>query len=330
MATLNSLKLALRQNSLEGAPTQRLRLSDRQYSDGFSILAKRRESMMYKDFIIPQLCHLLPPLFHLRASISILEIGLGPESVLFYLPEYLRQRITKYTAFEPNKLFAKKLEARLGSSTGTGSSMPGLDSLAIVHQVSFDPYSPHASDTGPGRHESNEKFDLILFCHSLYGINPKRRIIDKALEILAEQPASGMVVVFHREGSLRLDGLVSHKMASYPAGTVCVPDDNKSLDQFAAFVAGFTLPNDEAIRTDWRKTCRDLGHRDLSHPDQLVFSSPDMMVAFQKSATAWLELVKDVPVLSKNLQVKNREARLHLPACIAQPKDLYQIQKCVL
>ncbi|CAG8118900.1 unnamed protein product [Penicillium salamii] len=330
MATLNSLKRTLRQNSLEGAPTQRLRLSDGQYSDGFSILAKGRESMMYKDFIIPQLCHLLPPLFHLRASISILEIGPGPESVLFYLPEYLRQRITKYTAFEPNKLFAKRLEARLGSSTGTGSSMPGLDSPAIVHQVSFDPYSPHTSDTGPGGHESIEKFDLILFCHSLYGINPKRRIIDKALEILAENPASGMVVVFHREGSLRLDGLVSHKTASYPAGTVCVPDDNKSLDQFAAFVAGFTLPNDEAIRTYWRKTCRDLGHRDLSHPDQLVFSSPDMMVAFQKSATAWLELVKDVPVLSKNLQVKNREARLHLPACIAQPKDLYQTQKCVL
>ncbi|CAG8229257.1 unnamed protein product [Penicillium salamii] len=330
MATLDSLKLALKQSSREGAPTQRLRLSDKQYRDGFNIIAKGRESMMYKDFIIPQLCHLLPSLFHLRANVSVLEIGPGPESVLFNLPEYLRQRITKYTAFEPNKLFAKKLEARLGSSTGTGSSLPGLDSPAIVHQDSFDSYSPHASDTGPDGYESNEKFDLILFCHSLYGINPKRSVIDKALGFLAEKPASGMVVVFHREGSLRLDGLASHKTASYPVGTVCVPDDNRSLDRFAAFVAGFTLPNDEAIRTDWRKTCRDLGHRDLSHPGQLVFSSPDMMVAFQKSATALLELDQDVLVIFGNLHVKNREACFHHPACIAQPTDLDQIQKCVL
>ena len=328
MATLNSLKVALRQSDNQMTPALGSPLSEEQYRDGFSILAKGSHLTVYKDFIVPQLCHLLVPLLHLRARFSILEIGPGPESVLTHLPEYLRARITKYTAYEPNKIFASSLETHLGSSVGTKPPFPSLDGPAILHQAPFDPYYENGSDLSASGHES-EKFDLVLFCHSMYGMKEQNKCINKALGMLAGMPAIGMVVVFHRDGSLSLGGLACDQTASFPTGTVCVPDDNASLDCFASFVSGYSSHNFETIRLGRREVCRELGRRDVSHPDHLVFSSPEIMVTFKKSATALSKLKGKVPLLFGNREVKNREARLSKPSCVVRPSEIYHIQRCV-
>jgi len=115
MATLDSLKLALRQKATTTATASSPKqpLSDPQYSAGFDILVRGPGWMTYQDFIITQLSQLLAPLF----NISILEIGPGPNSLLGYLPGHLRQKIKRYTAFEPNGLFATKLKEWLCSTS---------------------------------------------------------------------------------------------------------------------------------------------------------------------------------------------------------------------
>src|SRR4051794_3820641 len=110
MTTLHSLKQALRQKATATAPSLKQPLSDTQYSAGFDILVQDSGWATYRDFIIPQLSQLLAPLFHSRIQISVLEIRPGPNTVLGYLPGHLRNKITKYTAFEPNELFATKLK----------------------------------------------------------------------------------------------------------------------------------------------------------------------------------------------------------------------------
>ena len=65
MATINTLKHALRQKALDVALTLSLTqpLSDIQYSNDFDILNSGPGWLTYQDFIIPQLAQLLEPLF---------------------------------------------------------------------------------------------------------------------------------------------------------------------------------------------------------------------------------------------------------------------------
>ncbi|KAJ4321827.1 hypothetical protein N0V84_005122 [Fusarium piperis] len=303
MATLDSLKKALREKTT--APSSMThRLSESQYLRGFRTLT--RGSTVYEDFIIPQLAKLVP-LVNSDSPISVLEIGPGPKSVLGHLPDYLRNKVGNYSAFEPNELFVSLLEDWF-----TESPLLRLGSPPDIRPIPFDLNSA-VHDIG--------KFDLIVFCHSMYGMAPKRTYIERALEMLADR---GLVVVFHRE-SPDFDGLVCKHTASFPTGVTRVPQDDKSLDFFASFIAGFDVHHVPTLRPEWRKICRDLGRPDGGH---LLFSSPEIMVAFNQHATALPKLMAMVPLI-KDKTVKNREARLHQPTAVMRPTRIQHVQQCV-
>ena len=332
MATLDSLKQALRQKANVTASSPKQPLSDTQYSAGFDILVRGSEWMTYQGFIIPQLSQLLDPLFNSRIHISALEIGPGPKSLLGYLPGRLRRKIRKYTAFEPNGLFATRLEEWLCSASETESPLPCLENPPNIHRIPFVLQNNIRSGTSTGTRDNDEKYDIILFCHSMYGMKPKHRFIERALEMLVERPQGGMMAVFHRDGALHLDGLVCHRTASFPTGVVSVANDDETLDSFAPFVAGFIMQDvdvDKAIRVDWREVCRALARREKAHPDQLLFSSPYVMAAFTQHATKLPELTAQVPLMKGDKTVKNREARLHRPASIIRPTEVRHVQQCV-
>lgn len=319
MATLDSLKQALRQKDKTTASSLKQPLSDTQYSAGFDILVRGSGWITYQDFIIPQLSQLLATLLTSRNYISALEIGPGPKSLLGYLPGRLRRMVRKYTAFEPNDLFATRLEEWLCSTSETEPPLLCLENPPDIHRIPFG----LQDNVGNSTSNDDEKYDIILFCHSMYGMKPKRRFIERALEMLVEQPQGGMVAVFHRDGALHLDGLVCHETASFPTGVVSVANDDEVLNGFASFVAGFTMQDvdlDKAIRDDWRKVCRALGHREEAHPDHLFFSSPNVMAAFTQHATTLPELTAQVPLVKGDKIVKNQEARLHQAYACPLPK----------
>ncbi|PTB70811.1 hypothetical protein BBK36DRAFT_1134069 [Trichoderma citrinoviride] len=330
MATLQSLKQALRQKAT--SPTKPL--TDEQYSAGLDILLQGPGWTNYQDFIIPQLSQLLTPLFNSRVCTSVLEVGPGPKSVLGHLPDPLRRKITRYAAFEPNGLFAAKLEQWLLPSPETESPLPCLRSLPDIYQ------EPFALDSCKGRstgitNDDQERFDVVLFCHSMYGMNgklPKRKFVERALEMLAVQPEGGVVVVFHRDGTPGFDGLVCHQTVPFPAGIVRVVDNDKVLDRFAAFIAGFVMQDkdaDEAIHAEWRKLCRAMGRREEARPDHLLFSAPDVMMAFTHHATTLPELEAQVPLAKGDKIIKSWEARLHRPAAVVRPTEIGHVQQCV-
>ncbi|KAJ4258208.1 hypothetical protein NW762_008355 [Fusarium torreyae] len=178
MATLNTLKRALRQK-LDNTTSLTRALSNAQYSDGLDLLVHDAGLEVYQDFVIPQLSLLLAPLFNSRNQISVLEIGPGPKSV-GHLPSPLKPKIGKYTAFEPNLLFAARLEEWLNVSSEAGSSLPCLKSI-VVHR------KPFSLNSGTSAMEdTDEKFHVILFCHSMYGMNPKQPYIEQALGLLVQ------------------------------------------------------------------------------------------------------------------------------------------------
>lgn len=329
MATRNALKLALRQKTIAtGASSPTQPLSDSQYDAGFDILGQALRPI-YQDFIIPQLSQLVDSLCNSRTNIEVLEIGPGPESVLGHLPIGMRQKVKRYVAFEPNDLFATRLEECFRSTSETESPLSCLESSVVIHRIPFDLDSNKTTATAS---DGTEKFDLILFCHSMYGMKPKSKFIEPALGMLLEQPEGAMVVVFHRDGTMHLDGLVCHRTASLPTGVIRVADNNEVLDCFAPFIAGYVtqdVDTDTAVKSEWRKICRALGRCEEANPDHLLFSSPDIMVAFTRHATMLPELTAQVPVVIGEVKIKNREARLHHPASIIRPTEIQHIQQCV-
>ena len=328
MATLDALKKTLRQR-VEVTPNPGTQsLSEAQYSAGFDLLLQGSGQKTYDDFITPQLSLSLAPLLETRTSISILEIGPGPKSVLCNLPVKLRQGITRYAAFEPNNLFATRLEESLCSTPKTSSPLPCLERLPEIHRVPFCPEGSLISSTSDG----DEKFDVILFCHSMYGMKPKRSFIERALNMLHHYSKDGMVIVFHRDGSLHLNGLTCQRTSSFPAGSTRVADDDETLDCFAAFITGFIMQDSaerEAIQAVWREVCRSIGRREEAHPDHLFFSSPDVMASFTKSATALPQLMVQVPAVIGKYEIKNREARLRQPASILRPTGIRHVQQLI-
>ncbi|KAL2193139.1 phosphoribosyl transferase domain protein [Corynascus similis CBS 632.67] len=329
MATLESLKRALRQKATVEVGAKQL-LSDAQYSAGYDAFTQGVGWITYQEFIIPQLSQLLTPLVNSHAHISVLEIGPGRTSILGYLPEHLRRKIKIYTAFEPNGLFATNLAEWLGSASGeTEFPLPSLETAPNIHQVPFivEDHGENRTNTGIGLGD-DDKYDVVLFCHSMYGMNPKHKFIRRALEMLVEQPQDGLVVVFHRDG-LYLDGLVCHRTASFPTGEIRVVDDDEALDSFSAFIAGFTT-QDATVQAGWRDICRSMGrHEGALCQGKLVFSAPEIMAAFTRHATALPELTAEVPLANGDRSVKNREARFHRPALIVRPTELRHVQYCV-
>ncbi|KAL4868422.1 hypothetical protein BDV12DRAFT_209237 [Aspergillus spectabilis] len=328
MATLDVLKQALREKAKEIASVSpKQALSDAQYSTGFDLLTQGEGWAIYRDFIIPQLADLLSPLFDSRDNVSVLEIAPGPKSVLGYLPHSLRQKITKYAALEPNNLFATRLEESLLSTEDV--FLPCVKSPLNVYRAPFV-LDGNTGHIGIGQ----DRFDIILFCHSMYGMKPKTRVIERALEMLVERPEGGMVVVFHRASSLHLGGLVCQQTASFPTGLVSVLNTDETIDGFARFVVGFAMQDvgaDKILRAEWRKVCRALGRLEATetHPVRLLFSAPDAMAAFTRHAIELPELTSEVPLLEGDKLIKNREACRYRPAAIVRPTEVQHVQKCV-
>lgn len=172
MATLQDLKLELRQKAASwGFPIQPL--TDEEYSDGFEIFMRHAARTTYRDFIIPQLTQLLTPPINNRDLFSILEIGPGPESVLEHLPIQFRRKIRAYTAFEPNSLVATRLEDRFCSNSDS-SSLP-FPCLSQGVEIQRRPFVLEDAEGGimVDINSSKTQYDIILFCHSMYGMEPK-------------------------------------------------------------------------------------------------------------------------------------------------------------
>ncbi|KAF2688193.1 phosphoribosyl transferase domain protein [Lentithecium fluviatile CBS 122367] len=329
MATLTSLKAALRQKATEKAPSSpQVRLSPLQYSAGFDILS-RGGNTTYASFILPQLSSLLIPFFASRDSISVLEIGPGPVSILGYLPGFLRRKIRRYAAFEPKELFAVSLEHSLSEDQKMKEgSLPWLERPPDIRTMPFD----LEANGGSGIGADGDKYEIILFCHSMYGMRPKHAFIEKALKMLVEEPQGGMVIVFHRDEVLDLNGLVCHRTASFPTGVIRVANNDEALDCFARFIEGFVMQYeevDEALRIECRKVCRALGRYEEAYPDHLLFSAPEVMLVFTPHSTALPELTAHVPLVKGEMTVKNREAQLHRPAAIVRPTEIRHVQECV-
>src|SRR6201999_3175581 len=176
-------------------------------------------------------------------------------------------------AFEPNSLFATRLEEWLCSTSETESPMPCLESRPNIRRIPFVLEDNIDGSTNTGTSDNDEKYDVILFCHSMYGMKPKRKFIERALEMLDERHQGGLVLVFHRDVDLHLDGLVCHRTASLPTGVVSVANDDETLDGFAPLVAGFVMQDsdvDKAVRFEWRKVCRASGRRKEALPGHLL------------------------------------------------------------
>ncbi|KAK1992087.1 hypothetical protein LX36DRAFT_662757 [Colletotrichum falcatum] len=327
MTTLDCLKLNLRQKAREDA-SSRQPLSDIQYSAGFDILTRGPGWKEYQDFIFPQLSQIFT---HIKAGslLSVLEVGPGQKSVIGYLPIGLRKKVRRYAAFEPNGLFATELGNWLSPTSNTEPPLPCLESVPDIYQAPYLPESPMDSGASSITRYGDDGFNIILFCHSMYGMKPKRKFVENALAMLVQQPDVGIVVVFQRDGTLHFDGLVGHRTASFPTGVVRVADDDEVLDSFASFIAGFSM-QDMDVRSEWRKVCRALGRREEgSNQGHLLFSSPGVMATFTRHSIMSPELEAQVPVVSENKIVKNREARMNRPASIFRPTEIRQVQQCV-
>jgi hypothetical protein len=196
MATLDSLKRTLRQKVTATASSLKQPLPDTQYSAGFDILVRDSGWMTYQDFIIPQLSKLLAPLFNSRIHISILDIGPGPRILLGCLPDRLRRKVKRYTAFEPKRLVCYKV-GRMALFYLRDRRPAALFRTSAQHPPNFHSFwrAGMGSVTSTCVIEDNEKYDIDLFCHSMYGMKPKDMFIERALEMLVEQPQGGMVVV---------------------------------------------------------------------------------------------------------------------------------------
>ncbi|KAM0229213.1 hypothetical protein ACHAP5_011720 [Fusarium lateritium] len=316
MASLNALKTALKQQVPDEASTKSL--SDKQYSDGFDMFLQHPGWETYKNFSIPQLSQQLAELSTSCSPISVLEIGPGPKSVLAYLPGSLRQRIIRYTAYEPNKLFAEELKEWL--STADEAPFPSSQA-AVVYQ------KPFGLSTRP-----QERYNVILFCHSPYGMILQVETVKNALSLLVEEPDDGLVIMFHRTGSLHLGHLVCHRSACFTDGAVRIKDNDSVLDKFAPFIAGFVLQDKderENFQAEWRRVCRAVGRRDEQRPRELVFDSPEVMMTFTRYSNNLSELAAQVPVVTGDYKVKNWEAQSRNPAAVVKPTSIAQVQQCV-
>lgn len=156
--------------------------------------------------------------------------------------------------------------------------------------------------------------------------------MEKALDMLVQDHDIAMVVIFHRDICLSLDDLVCYRTASFPTGITRVSDHDDDLDIFARFTAGFVPKNifeHEEVRGEWRKICRSLGRKEKANPKELIFDSPNVMMAFTRRATVLSELAMQVPKTPENSNVKSREASRQKPAARFRPTDLCHIQHCV-
>lgn len=328
MATLDVLKKTLRENVRAKYAQHVHALSEAQYNDGFELLRQGSETT-YRDFIIPHLIRLVGSLAMSHGSVAVLEIGPGPSTALASLPSHLRDKIRRYAAFEPNRLYAARLEQSLVSSKASGSVFPHLEARPTIKRGSFMLNTCESNKNG---FANDEKFDIVLFCHSLYGLQPKHKFIGQALGLLPHKSNGEMVVVFHRDDASRFDHLACHKPVYYHIARTLVADGDDDLYRFASFIAGCSPNSKESyvsIRHEWLEICRKLGRRDEAFPGQCVFSSPELMVIFTRQADGLRKLAAQVPTTVEDFPVKNREASRQNPAAIVHAKSIEHVQETV-
>lgn len=328
MASLTDLKKALTSAATTPSPTIKQRtLTDAEYCNGFQALLKGTEWKTYLDFIIPELYHLVDSKTRSCKAFSVLEIGPGPRSVLGYLPINLKRKITSYTAMEPNELCALHLKESLRITT-SGLRFPALQ-YECIHRTPFDVADDISSTLDYGVGSENVKFDLILLCHSMYGMGSKSGCIRRALDLLVEDPL-GTLVVFHRDGSLDLGSLVCQRKMSFPTGVASVPDSDEEIDRFASFITGIEFKETKcgnAVRDKWRDICRSLSSSKL--PRHLAFGSPNVMLTFTKRSLAFRELRENFNATVQQRHVKNCEASRHGLDLVLKPTSISQVQKCI-
>ncbi|KAF2754343.1 hypothetical protein EJ05DRAFT_457152 [Pseudovirgaria hyperparasitica] len=323
MTTLEDVKKHLRLEADAYMPFNRRPLTDEEYGNGFAIIRNGSGALIYENFIVPQLSRVTSYLLKFQTSLTCLEVGPGPRSVLGALPLDVRRSITKFDVFEPNVLFALELQEWLEPTTGIDPPFPSLCDKSTIHVERF------GIDSRPSIANSTPQYNLILFCQSLYGLSPKHEVVRQALSMATK---AGIVVVVHRGTSLDLGSLVCHDNVFDTTGQVQVEESDEALDRFSAFVAGFKpseVDTDKSIRPKWRAVCREYGKHEMSKPTRISFSCPTMMVTFNHGATALTELIDKVPIAEPGRRIKNSEARLNHPAAILRPKDHVQVQECV-
>ncbi|RGP67009.1 phosphoribosyl transferase domain [Fusarium longipes] len=316
MATLDTLATALKQKIPVKASTKAL--SDAEYQDGFDLFLYHDGWDNYRNFVIPKLSQLLDEQFRSRQAVSVLEIGPGPKSVLGYLPSFVVKKVASYTAYEPNQRFARRLKDWL-HPTEDASPFPSMN-ISSIHGEAF------TQDT-----ITNDKYHIILFCHSLYGMS-KDQVVRHSLHMLSEEPDEGIVVVCHRDGTVLLDNLVCQQSALFPEGTLRIKDSDSAIDTFTPFMAGCSI-QDAKIHNDlhieWRKLCRKLAQREDVRPSTLTFASPEVIMVFTQHATQLAELASLVPLVPEDYKVKNREAQSHAPAAVIRPTEVGHVQRCI-
>ena len=67
------------------------------------------------------------------------------------------------------------------------SPLPYLKSPPTIHRMPFLLEDNIGSGISTVTSDNDEKYDIILFCYSIYGIKPKHRFIERALEMLIDQ-----------------------------------------------------------------------------------------------------------------------------------------------
>jgi hypothetical protein len=111
-----------------------------------------------------------------------------------------------------------------------------------------------------------------------------------------------------------------------------VANDDASVDSFRAFIAGFAVQSAEAektVREQWRIACRTLGHSSEDYPKHLNSSTPQEILSFTKVATSLESLTPEGLMTLGENTVKNRDARLHIPAAIVRSQTIQQLQQYV-
>ncbi|RBR25779.1 uncharacterized protein FIESC28_01409 [Fusarium coffeatum] len=316
MATLDALRLALQRQIPETNSTKPL--SEAEYEEGFDLFRQHHGWTNYQDFVIPQLSRLLVPQLQSRTRISFLEIGPGPKSVLGYLPTSMRRNITKYTAFEPNSRFVRHLVKDL-NPTNENAPFPSLKALS-VHEL------PFTTDT-----KVDEKYHIIIFCHSLYGISSKEDVLRRSISLLATD-SDGILVVCHRDGAPQISNLVCHQSSLFPDGVVRIKDNDTTIDKFANFIAGHTVEDQEAkasMSINLREVCRALARHDNDHPGFLTFAAPEIVMTFNQHAKKLDELTDQVPLVTGNIKTKSRQVHFLPPAAVVRPTKMKQVRVCV-
>lgn len=195
--------------------------------------------MTYYDFIIPCLSELIKPFIRSYNSISVLEIGPSPKSILSHLPNHHRSKIGKYVTFKPNKLFAICLKDWLCNRDRGLCLFPNWLCRLIIHQEKFALLAEGICAIS-NSDQTSEKFYVMLFCHSMYGIQPRAEFIRRAIKFLVELPKNGLVIMFYRDEQWDLAGLIYHGQATHPMGTISIRDHDKDLNNFSSFITRFT------------------------------------------------------------------------------------------